>query len=1062
MIEKAIKSDEKFLDPRLPATFMINVVERYNLMPSPNDFINLSKSAQPHVAQPHVAQPHVEQEMLVAQGMLFSAGLMPKNASTASPFSLALACFIARVPCRAQADTDLLVSQMVSTIPAEFRTQYMNQRVKGWEVFICTISNMLKRKGVKITKQKDRSAHQGVPPFMLKIQAILIACNHHLKECNDWFDSSPLIMNDKIVIYRKSRSCVAQSTAERIINVYNEEKMRNSYTTIMELKESMETIARIAQMNGKPRGVETWKNMTPEDEEPTQISTERDRAPVLQGNLGSVSNAPGSFKASVSTQEGTHEASSLTNVPTSSSNQAPAPSQAQTAPQPNLPDTGSNTSELPNSAKTSTSEISGASAETQSPDDVPGPDSVPPRSSDCVRSPVPRRNDRFPVPPPPRRRRTTDELEAFYAARNQEYEQHKRNTGYESSSSEDDWIERGHTRRSRRNGRQNSNERDVVEQQTTSNQMGSYAEIDAQDNLIDPVRHLEDFEVEVPANWGTRADKNEGPDQQIESGRAEGDDSDEEDGESDAETFEAVTSNSPQKDNHGASSLVNRPVSESHQTSACGQIESDSDPSNATEASNSATRSTVEISKASTQGPYDDVPGPDLVSTRSPDCVQSPVPRRNDHFPVPPPSRRNQTADELNTFYKARNQEYEQRKTTTGYESSSSEDDCIETEVIDPALHLEDIGEEDAANWGTRAVQNKGPDQHIESWRAEDDDSGEVDEEDENGRRTQYEGGIVEQSEVNNEIEAYSEIDAPDNIDEPARHLEDVEEEVPVDCVTRADQNEEANRQIELGNAEDDDLDEVDEDDGESDADIPTMSRPEETRKRPATMGLSRSPEAKKPTGENNYQDKEIKKALESVKPKRKRKSQRNYFSSKKRKRHQAASQRYKLIKETESQSSTSVASSSIQDKDPAAHPHGEVQLQVPAQLALVAGHLENEEDDLLASGPIVLLSAGSSQEIPPQGMRYRQSRSSPSVPFGVQRAGQHGINNGALERNFRDYPTGENAAGPSTSAQSRSDYSDRNSSHRRSGIGYEYARLVFPVDEPAANFTGIGATDQI
>ncbi|CAO4383067.1 unnamed protein product [Caenorhabditis nigoni] len=118
---------------------------------------------------------------------------------------------------------DLLVSQMVSTIPAEFRTQYMNQRVKGWEVFICTISNMLKRKGVNITKQKDRSAHQGVPPFMLKIQAILIACNHHLKECNDWFDSSPLIMNDKVVIYRKSRSCVAQSTAERIINVYNEE-----------------------------------------------------------------------------------------------------------------------------------------------------------------------------------------------------------------------------------------------------------------------------------------------------------------------------------------------------------------------------------------------------------------------------------------------------------------------------------------------------------------------------------------------------------------------------------------------------------------------------------------------------------------------------------------------------------------------------------------------------------------------------------------------------------------------------------------------------------------------
>ncbi|CAS00221.1 Protein CBG27414 [Caenorhabditis briggsae] len=172
---------------------------------------------------------------------------------------------------------------MVSTIPAEFRTQYMNQRVKGWEVFICTISNMLKRKGVKITKHRDRSAHQGVPPFMLKIQAILIACNHHLKECNDWFDSSHLIMNDKIAIYRKSRSYVAQSAAERIINVYNEElsvlqklmsgsdripilrenlqKMRNSYTTIMELKESMETIARIAQKENKPRGVESWKHI---------------------------------------------------------------------------------------------------------------------------------------------------------------------------------------------------------------------------------------------------------------------------------------------------------------------------------------------------------------------------------------------------------------------------------------------------------------------------------------------------------------------------------------------------------------------------------------------------------------------------------------------------------------------------------------------------------------------------------------------------------------------------------------------------------------------------------
>ncbi|CAO4383068.1 unnamed protein product [Caenorhabditis nigoni] len=864
--------------------------------------------------------------------------------------------------------------------------------------------------------------------------------------------------------------------------------------------------------------------MTPEDEEPTQISNGIDRAPELQEKQEAVLKAPGTFEALASTQEGIREASPLVNDPVSASQQAPVTGLTQVAPQPNPSDPQPNATDFPyvqaNSTINSTSEASIG----QDPDDVPGPDFVPPRSSDYVQSPVPRRNDRIPVPPPPRRHHTPDELEAFYAARNQEYEQNKRSTGYESSSSEDDWIEKGHSQRSRRNGRQISNERDVVEQPTTSNQIGAYAEIDAQDDVIDTAPHFEDVEVEVPANWGTRADHNEGPDQQIESGRAEDDDSDkedEEDGESDTETFEAITSDAPQEHTLEESSLVNRPTFASNQASASGQPQSDFqssillDPSNPTEVPNSATHSTLETAAGSTEGQFDDVFAPDLVYTRSSDCVQSPVSRQNECFSVPSPARRNQTADELKAFYKARNQEYEQYKTTTGYESSSSEDDWIEKghsqrsrengrqtriesgvveqseannkmsayaeidpqdDVIDPALHLEDVGGDDAANWGTRADQNRGPDQQIESWRAEDDDSGEVDEEDENGRRTQYESGIVEQSDVNNEIEAYSEIDAPDNIDEPARHLEDVEGEVPAahtpgygpvpaDWATGADQNEEANRQIEVGNAKGDDLDEMDMDYGESDADIPTTSRLEETRKRPATMDLlqqSGSPAAKKPKSETNHRNQEIERTLESVKPKRKRKSQRNYFSSKERRRHQAASQRYKLIKQTETQSSTSVASNSIQEEDPAAHAHGEVQLQVQAHLSPEVGYLENEEDDLLASGPIVLLSAGSSQEIPPQGMRYRQSRSSPSVPFGVQRAGQHGINNGALERNFRDYPTGENAAGPSTSAQSTSDYSDRNSSNRRSGIGYEYARLVFPVDEPAANFTGIGATDQI
>ncbi|CAS00222.1 Protein CBG27415 [Caenorhabditis briggsae] len=760
--------------------------------------------------------------------------------------------------------------------------------------------------------------------------------------------------------------------------------------------------------------------MTPEDEEPAQLSTERDQATVTRESHAAVSEASETFETLASTQEGTRETSSRMNDPISSLNQARDSDQIQTSPRPNLLDARSNAAELSNSAKNSCPEVSGASTDDQSPDDVPAPDLVPLCSSDCVQSPVSCQNDRLPVPPPPPRNQTADELKAFYAARNREYERHKRSTGYESSSSEDGWIEKGHSQRSRKNGRQISNEGDVVEQSTMSNQPNAYAEIDAQD-VVDPARHLEDVGGDDPDNRVMRANQNEGPDQQIESGRAEDDDSDEvdeEDEESDAETFEAITSDSPQEYNPEVLSLVNRPISASHQTSASGQTEADfqpiilRDPSNATELPNSAISPTLEIAKASTEGQYKDVPGPDLVFTRSSDCAQSPVSCRKDRVPVPASARRNQTAEELKDFYKARNREYEQHKTTTGYESSSSEDDWIE----------------------------KGPSQRSRE------------------RQTPNESDVVERSETNNEMDAYAEIDAHDDGNEPSRHLEDVEEEVPVNWVTRADQNEEA--KIEIEDAEDDDLDKDDKEDGESDADIPTTSQLEETRKRPATMGPSGSTASKKSNSETNHQDEEIGRTLESAKPKRKRKSQKNYFSSMERKRHQAASQRYKSIKETENKSSTAVSSSSIQEEYPAAHAHGEVQLQVRVHLSPAVGHLENEEDDLLASGPIVLLPTGSSQELPPQGMRYRQSHSSPSVPFGVQRAGQHGINNGALERNFRDYHIGEDAAGPSTSAEATANYTDCDTSNGQPGIGQE--PRVFPVDRPAANFAEIGAIDQI
>ncbi|UMM39102.1 hypothetical protein L5515_016297 [Caenorhabditis briggsae] len=704
--------------------------------------------------------------------------------------------------------------------------------------------------------------------------------------------------------------------------------------------------------------------MTPEDEEPAQLSTERDQATVTRESHAAVSEASETFETLASTQEGTRETSSRMNDPISSLNQARDSDQIQTSPRPNLLDARSNAAELSNSAKNSCPEVSGASTDDQSPDDVPAPDLVPLCSSDCVQSPVSCQNDRLPVPPPPPRNQTADELKAFYAARNREYERHKRSTGYESSSSEDEWIEKGHSQRSRKNGRQISNEGDVVEQSTMSNQPNAYAEIDAQD-VVDPARHLEDVGGDDPDNRVMRANQNEGPDQQIESGRAEDDDSDE--------------------------PIILR------------------DPSNATELPNSAISPTLEIAKASTEGQYKDVPGPDLVFTRSSDCAQSPVSCRKDRVPVPASARRNQTAEELKDFYKARNREYEQHKTTTGYESSSSEDDWIE----------------------------KGPSQRSRE------------------RQTPNESDVVERSETNNEMDAYAEIDAHDDGNEPSRHLEDVEEEVPVNWVTRADQNEEA--KIEIEDAEDDDLDKDDKEDGESDADIPTTSQLEETRKRPATMGPSGSTASKKSNSETNHQDEEIGRTLESAKPKRKRKSQKNYFSSMERKRHQAASQRYKSIKETENKSSTAVSSSSIQEEYPAAHAHGEVQLQVRVHLSPAVGHLENEEDDLLASGPIVLLPTGSSQELPPQGMRYRQSHSSPSVPFGVQRAGQHGINNGALERNFRNYHIGEDAAGPSTSAEATANYTDCDTSNGQPGIGQE--PRVFPVDRPAANFAEI---DQI